>query len=152
MKLGIWLWTECVCLCIWNISLLLLIWFCSWVLQHIAQLLNVLVVSLCKPVKNLGWRKLEYYKYWHLFEVKLQLFIPLLLSLLKNSSDFHLIRFITLSTFAIKHFPVSHILHKIFNKNTVKISYGYTKNINSVISSHKKSILNPRTTSFGCNC
>ena len=28
-----WLWTECVCLCIWNISLVLLTCFCSWVLQ-----------------------------------------------------------------------------------------------------------------------
>ena len=26
------------------------------------------------------------------------------------------------------------------------------KNINFVISSHKKNILNPRATSFGCNC
>ena len=26
------------------------------------------------------------------------------------------------------------------------------KNINSVVSSHNKNILNPRTTSFGCNC
>ena len=31
-----------------------------------------------------------------------------------------------------------HILHKIFNKNTVKISYSCMKNINSVISSHNK--------------
>ena len=51
-----------------------------------------------------------------------------------------------------KHFPASHILNKIFNKNTVKISYSCTKNINSVISSHNKNILNPRTASFGCNC
>ena len=52
-----------------------------------------------------------------------------------------------------KHFPASHILlHKIFNKNTVKISYSCMKNINSVISSHNKNILNPRTASFGCNC
>ena len=51
-----------------------------------------------------------------------------------------------------KHFPTSHILHKIFNKNTVKISYSCMKNINSVISSHIKNILNPRTTPFGCNC
>ena len=51
-----------------------------------------------------------------------------------------------------KHFPASHILNKIFNKNTVKISCNCMKNINSVISSHNKSILNPRTTSFGCNC
>ena len=32
LKLGIWLWTECVCLCIPNIGLLLLTCFCSWVL------------------------------------------------------------------------------------------------------------------------
>ena len=51
-----------------------------------------------------------------------------------------------------KHFPTSHILHKVFNKNTEKISYSCMKSINSVISSHNKNILNPRTTSFGCNC
>ena len=49
LKLGIWLWTECACLCIWNTSLLLLTCFCSWVLQLITQVL-MLVVSLCKPV------------------------------------------------------------------------------------------------------
>ena len=37
-----------------------------------------------------------------------------------------------------KHCPVSHILHKIFNKNTIKISYGCVKNINSVMPSHNK--------------
>ena len=37
-----------------------------------------------------------------------------------------------------KYLPTSHILHKIFNKNTVKISYSSMKNINSVISSHNK--------------
>ena len=66
LKLGIWLWIECVCLCILNISLLLLTCFCSWVLQLIAQVLNVLMVSLCKPVmhklKILVGGKLEYYK------------------------------------------------------------------------------------------
>ena len=51
-----------------------------------------------------------------------------------------------------KHFPTSHILHKIFNKNTVKISYSCMENINYIISSHNKVILNPRATSFGCNC
>ena len=40
-----------------------------------------------------------------------------------------------------KHFPASHVLHKIFNKNTVK----------TVISSHNKSILNPRIALLGCN-
>ena len=66
LNLGIWLWTECVCLCIWNISLLLLTCFCSWVLQLITQVLNVWVVSLYKPVihklKILGGGKFEYYK------------------------------------------------------------------------------------------
>ena len=51
-----------------------------------------------------------------------------------------------------KHFPVSHILHKIFNKNTVKISCSCMKKINFVISSHNKNILNPITASFECNC
>ena len=50
-----------------------------------------------------------------------------------------------------KHFPASHVLHKIFNKNVVKISYSCIKYQLSY-SSHNKSILNPRTTSFWCNC
>ena len=63
LKLGIRLWIECVCLYIWNISLLLLTCFCSWVLQLITQVL-MLVVSLCKPVicksKILGVGNLNY--------------------------------------------------------------------------------------------
>ena len=51
-----------------------------------------------------------------------------------------------------KHFPASHILHKIFNKNTVKSSYSCMKNINSVISYHNKNVLNSSAVSFGCNC
>ena len=51
-----------------------------------------------------------------------------------------------------KSFPASNILCKIFNKNTVKISHSCMRNINSGISSHYKSILNPRTLSFWCNC
>ena len=50
LKLGIWLWPECVCLCIWNISLVLLACFCLWVLQLTTQVLHMLVVSLCRPV------------------------------------------------------------------------------------------------------
>ena len=75
LKLGIRLWTECVCLCIWNISLLLLLSFCLWVLQLMREgklwvtyeYFNVLVVSLCKPVvyklKILDGGKLQYYKW-----------------------------------------------------------------------------------------
>ena len=74
LKLGVWLRTECVCLCIWNINLLLLTCFCSWVLQPMREAnlwvtykyFNVLVVSFFKPVvlklKILDGRKLEYYK------------------------------------------------------------------------------------------
>ena len=51
-----------------------------------------------------------------------------------------------------KHSPTSHVLHKIFSRNTVKISCSCMKNINSVISSDNNNIVNPRTTSFGCNC
>ena len=51
-----------------------------------------------------------------------------------------------------KHFSASHILYKVFNKNHVKISYSCMKNKNSVVSSHNRNILKPRTTSFACNC
>ena len=40
-----------------------------------------------------------------------------------------------------KHLPRHHKLHKICNKNTVKVSYSYTKNIKSIISSHNKNVL-----------
>ena len=51
-----------------------------------------------------------------------------------------------------KHFPKDHEMHKIFNKNTVKISYSCMNNISSMLSTHNKNILNPKQTSFGCNC
>ena len=74
LKLSIWFWAESVCLSIWNISLLLVTCFCSWVLQVMREgnlwvtyeYFNVLVVRLCKPVvyklKMLDIGKLEYYK------------------------------------------------------------------------------------------
>ena len=37
-----------------------------------------------------------------------------------------------------KHFPRNHTMHKIFNRNTVKISYSCLKNISSIISSHNR--------------
>ena len=43
-------------------------------------------------------------------------------------------------------------MHKIFNKNTGKISYSRMNNISSILSSHNKNILNPKQISFGCNC
>ena len=43
-------------------------------------------------------------------------------------------------------------MHKIINKNTVKISYSCMNNISSILSTHNKIVLNPKQTSFGCNC
>ena len=52
-----------------------------------------------------------------------------------------------------KHFPRSHTLHKIFNKNTVKISYSSMRNIASIISSHNKKVISPaELPSRTCNC
>ena len=42
-----------------------------------------------------------------------------------------------------RHFPKRHRMYKIFNRNTVKISYCCMRNMESVISSHNKQILNP---------
>ena len=51
-----------------------------------------------------------------------------------------------------KHFPKNHKMHKIFNRNTVKISYSCMKNIDSIISAHNRNILNSIVQSSGCNC
>ena len=53
-------------------------------------------------------------------------------------------------------FPVGHILHKIFNRNTVKISYCCMSNIKQNIDGHNKSILTPKPVKEAqvniCNC
>ena len=51
-----------------------------------------------------------------------------------------------------KHFPKKNKLHKIFNKNNVKISYSCMSNISSIIAGHNKSLLQPKITKYGCNC
>ena len=52
------------------------------------------------------------------------------------------------------HFPPHHKLHKLFNKNTVKISYRFTRNIKSIINFHNAKILFPEksTEQRTCNC
>jgi len=50
------------------------------------------------------------------------------------------------------HFHRNHQFHKIFNANTVKMSYSSMKNMDCIISSHNKKLLNPKTDSYGCNC
>ena len=53
---------------------------------------------------------------------------------------------------AKKHFPCNNSFHKIFNKNTINISYSCMRNISLIIVSHNKSILCPKATEYGCNC
>ena len=54
-----------------------------------------------------------------------------------------------------KHFPPLHRLHKIFNRNTIKLSYSCTTNMAGILSSHNKKILSekrdkPDPFSFNC--
>ena len=51
----------------------------------------------------------------------------------------------------LKRFPRNHTMHKIFNRNTVKISYSCLRNISSIIFFHNRNILSPKQQSFGCN-
>ena len=51
-----------------------------------------------------------------------------------------------------RHFPKTNKLHKIFNRNNVKISYSRMSNISSIISGHNKNLLNPTFTQYDCNC
>ena len=51
-----------------------------------------------------------------------------------------------------KHFPPTHAMYTIFNKNKIKISYSCFPNMGSIISSHNKHILNLNSTEYGCNC
>ena len=51
------------------------------------------------------------------------------------------------------HFHKDHAYHKIFNKNTVKISYSCTRNVDSMLRSHNKSLLEKKAnTEKKCNC
>lgn len=53
-----------------------------------------------------------------------------------------------------KNFPKKHRLHKLFNRNNLKVSYSCLPNMSSVISSHNKKILTTDTTpnDISCNC
>ena len=58
-----------------------------------------------------------------------------------------------------KLFPKHHWLHKIFNKNNIKINYSCMLNMFAVISNHNKELLStllkadrPPTTHPHCNC
>ena len=53
-----------------------------------------------------------------------------------------------------KHFPRSSKLHKIFNRNTIKVSYSCTENMSMIIKKHNKKIINNKATPTTppCNC
>ena len=53
-----------------------------------------------------------------------------------------------------KHFPKASKLHKIFNKNTVKVSYSCMPNMATIIKSHNNKICNDHVenTQKPCNC
>ena len=53
-----------------------------------------------------------------------------------------------------KHSPRSSKLHKIFNRNTIKVSYSCTKNMSMIIKKHNKKIINNKATPTTppCNC
>ena len=55
------------------------------------------------------------------------------------------------------HFPKKHKLHKIFNRNQVKIGYSCTKNMKAIIQSHNNKVLNNNDSTQkegeqACNC
>ena len=50
-----------------------------------------------------------------------------------------------------KHFPITHQLHKLFNRNNVKVSYSSQPNLKSVINGHNKNILNKQEKPSPCN-
>ena len=58
-----------------------------------------------------------------------------------------------------KHFPVNHPLHKVVNRNCVKVSYSCTPNIKTIIQTHNANTLqqhnkqtSPRGNNTTCNC
>ena len=53
-----------------------------------------------------------------------------------------------------KHFPINKPLHKLFNRNTVKIGYSCMKNMGSIINNHNQKIIQMKsnTNNRKCNC
>ena len=43
-----------------------------------------------------------------------------------------------------KHFPKSHLLHKIFNRNTIKVSYSCMNNVSQIIKLHNRNVSNKK--------
>ena len=50
------------------------------------------------------------------------------------------------------YFPKTHQLHKLLNRNNVKISYSSLRNFNRAINGHTKNKLNEQQNPSPCNC
>ena len=52
-----------------------------------------------------------------------------------------------------RYFLKTNKLHKIFKKNTVKVSYSGMSNVSSILSSYNLNVINPyKTQTYGCDC
>ena len=51
-----------------------------------------------------------------------------------------------------KHFPRNSELNKLFNKNTVKLSYSCTKNMDAIITAHNNRVMHTNNEIYFCNC
>ena len=55
--------------------------------------------------------------------------------------------------FVEKHFPKEPKLHKIFNENTLKVSYSCSHTMTQIINSHNRKVKQPKKEeSLSCNC
>ena len=50
------------------------------------------------------------------------------------------------------HFPQNHRLHKIFERNSVKVSYSCTKGMKTIITNYNKNILGKKAINNKSNC
>ena len=51
-----------------------------------------------------------------------------------------------------KHFPKTHQLHKLFNRNNVKVRFSSLPNFEIAINGHNENILNEQEKPSACNC
>ena len=54
--------------------------------------------------------------------------------------------------YVYKYYIYKYKLYRIFNKNTIKVSYSCMTNMCSVLSRHNKKILSTKKFQYGCNC
>ena len=72
--------------------------------------------------------------------------MPLLSQNMKTNIGMKFLKLIT------KHFPKGSSLHKLFNKNDVKVSYSCTRNMASLIKGHNTALLKAQAQEEPCIC